>query len=140
MFYVKTELAGGMTVTTEITDANVFTQCPDCGAEIQIDLVELFGDGEGDLFGTGVYCSKCSVKREQSQKSNGGLPISLNGLAFAASILENAGYGEKVEKLCDEYEADSIWQLDPADYDLFARDLDEVTKGVHGGNHGHKKR
>lgn len=62
MFYVKQNF-GCAEVTTEITDENVFTRCPKCGKEIAVDLVELFSDGEGDLFSTTCLCRECSKKR-----------------------------------------------------------------------------
>lgn len=61
MFYVKTKLSDECEINTEITDENVFTRCAECGAEIHIDLGELAGNcGELDLFGTAVFCDKCS--------------------------------------------------------------------------------
>ena len=58
------------TITTELTDENVFTHCPECGKEIAIDLYEIFFDG-GDLFGTSVYCSKeCHQANQSKQKNN----------------------------------------------------------------------
>lgn len=63
MFYVKTQPVEGMSVKTEITDENVFCRCPDCGSEVQVDLVEIFRDADGDLFGTAVLCRECSKTR-----------------------------------------------------------------------------
>jgi hypothetical protein len=62
MFYVKEKLSDAVEVTVEITDENVFCTCPGCGCEVGVDLAELFSDGEGDLYGTAVYCDKCSKK------------------------------------------------------------------------------
>ena len=62
MFYVKAQLSEETQVTTEITDENVFTRCPDCGCELQVDLAELASDEHFDLYGTGIYCSRCSYK------------------------------------------------------------------------------
>jgi len=67
MFYVKTSLADGVSATVEITDENVYTRCPDCGSETQIDLADLFSDGEADLYGTAVYCAGCSKHRVESR-------------------------------------------------------------------------
>lgn len=63
MFYIKTEKPNGKTLKTEITDENVFTLCPECGVEMNIDLAELFSDGEGDLHSSSVACSACTMKR-----------------------------------------------------------------------------
>lgn len=62
MFYVKERLSDTTEVSIEINDENVFTRCPGCGSEVSIDLAELLSDGESDLFGTAVYCKKCSRK------------------------------------------------------------------------------
>ena len=63
MFYVKTNLTDGMSVKTEITDENVFCRCPDCGSEVQVDIAEVFSDGEGDLYSTAVLCQECGQAR-----------------------------------------------------------------------------
>ena len=60
MFYIKTRLGGETEITTEITDENVFTRCPQCGSEFSVDLTDVFADGEGDLYGTSIYCESCS--------------------------------------------------------------------------------
>lgn len=62
MFCVKEKLNGAVEVTVEITDENVYTRCPGCGDEVSVDLAELFSNGESDLYGTAVYCDKCSRK------------------------------------------------------------------------------
>ncbi len=61
MFYVKTEIAEGVTIRAGITDENVFTTCPECGREHQVDLATI---EELDLCGTVVYCGECSKRRE----------------------------------------------------------------------------
>ena len=63
MFYVKAQIGEGTQVTAEITAENVFTHCPDCGTELQVDLSELAANENFDLYGTGIYCSRCSTKR-----------------------------------------------------------------------------
>lgn len=60
MFYVKTNLGEGAVIKTEITDENVFTRCPQCGSEFSVDLADVFTDGEGDLYGSSIYCESCS--------------------------------------------------------------------------------
>jgi len=62
MFYVKNSF-GYADVITEIHDDNVFTRCPLCGKEVAVDIAELFRSGEGDLYGTAVYCGECSKAR-----------------------------------------------------------------------------
>lgn len=64
MFYVKTPLSASAAIVTEITDENVFTRCPDCGAELRIDLNDVIDeDGQLDLYGMGVCCPECSRTR-----------------------------------------------------------------------------
>ena len=60
MFYVKEQLNDAMEVSIEINDENVFCRCPHCGSEVQVDLAEVFADGDVDLFGTAVLCDKWS--------------------------------------------------------------------------------
>lgn len=60
MFYVKEKINDTVEIAVEIHDDNVFCSCPGCGVEVFIDLAELFSDGEGDLYGTAVYCPECS--------------------------------------------------------------------------------
>jgi len=62
MFYVKEQLNNAVEVLVEINDENVFCRCPHCGTEVQIDIAELFADGDCDLFGTAVLCDSCSRK------------------------------------------------------------------------------
>ena len=63
MYYVKSKLADGCEINIDITDENVFTRCPNCGAEIPIDIVEESQIDGFDLCGTVCYCHECSVKR-----------------------------------------------------------------------------
>ena len=60
MFYVKEPINDAMEVTIEISDENVFCRCPVCGREVMVDLEEVLGDGNGDLFDTAVLCEDCS--------------------------------------------------------------------------------
>lgn len=62
MFYVKEQLNDAMEVSVEINDENVYCRCPKCGCEVQVDLAEVFADGDIDLFGTAVLCSSCTEK------------------------------------------------------------------------------
>lgn len=71
MFYVKAKLSDAVEVTVEITDENVFTRCHGCGDEVSVDLAELFSDGEGDLYGTAVYCEECSRKIRKERCGHG---------------------------------------------------------------------
>ena len=63
MFFVREQISDSVQVKVEIHDDNVFCSCPSCGCEVGVDLSELLSDGDCDLYGTAVYCYKCS-KRE----------------------------------------------------------------------------
>ena len=62
MFYIKVK-ESGLDLKFDITDENVYTICPDCGAEHQVDIGEILSDGFSDLYGTSVCCPECSKKR-----------------------------------------------------------------------------
>ena len=58
MFYMK---CNGKKL--EIREDNVYTTCPRCGKEHKVDLCDILADGNSDLYGTQVYCQKCSMER-----------------------------------------------------------------------------
>lgn len=62
MFYVKEQVNGLSAICIEIDDENVFCRCPHCGAEVQVDLADIFSDGNIDLFSTSVLCDRCAKK------------------------------------------------------------------------------
>ena len=62
MFYAKKKLPNGRTIKTELTGANVFNRCPDCGREIAVDIERLLRDEESDLLSTAVLCPECARK------------------------------------------------------------------------------
>lgn len=62
MFYVKEQLNNSAKITIEINDENIFCRCPYCGSELQVDLADVFADGNIDLCGTAVLCDSCSKK------------------------------------------------------------------------------
>lgn len=70
MFYIKSEVGNGVTITAEINDDNVFTRCPECGEEHQVDLQDAVMDGQLDLYGTAIYCAECSAKREKTRAAD----------------------------------------------------------------------
>lgn len=67
MFYVREKISDTVEVSVEIHDDNVFCTCRGCGCEVGIDLAELFSDGDGDLYGTTVYCPECSSSRLEAR-------------------------------------------------------------------------
>ena len=123
MFYLKTKLANGKVVKTDITDENVFTCCLECGRELSIDLVEVFSDGEGDLFSTSIICSACTKKRSEKRRHNSDIKITVDGLTLLSDTLSRAGYGEQVHALFDEYEIEAVQELVPDQYEPFAAAL-----------------
>lgn len=67
MFYIKETLSESTAINIEITDENVYGKCPVCGCEVSVDLVDLFAEGEVDLYSTQVLCDHCSknvIKKE----------------------------------------------------------------------------
>ncbi|MBO8164669.1 MAG: hypothetical protein H0Z34_13290 [Brevibacillus sp.] len=64
MFYAKANL-GDVEIKVALYDAEIYTVCPECGIEHQVDLSEIYQDG-GDLISTYVYCSKCSQEKGTS--------------------------------------------------------------------------
>jgi hypothetical protein len=127
MFYLKTKQANGKVVNTEITDENVFTRCPECGRELPIDLVELFSDGEGDLYSLSVICSACTKKRKISDD----VKITADGLALLIDVFCKAGYGEHTRDLFYRFNIDEICELAPTRYQEFVEALTEIA--VDGG-------
>jgi hypothetical protein len=128
MFYVKRKLTDKVTVITELHDDNVFTKCPECGKEISIDLAELFCDGEGDLYGTSVYCAGCTKKREK-KKSGFDMPITFDGLSWLTGVLRNAGYGESIKELYDKFGIISLRDLPQNQYKAFGNALADIACG-----------
>lgn len=51
-----------------IEEDNVFTKCPRCGREIQINLANTLVDGQLDLYGTSIYCHRCSEKLREGKR------------------------------------------------------------------------
>lgn len=62
MFYVKEKLGDTSEIRVPICENNVFTICPICGAEVDIDLLDITKDEAFDVEGTSVLCSECSKK------------------------------------------------------------------------------
>ncbi len=64
MFYIKEQLTENTTVEIDLT-GEVFTRCPDCGAEQEIDLVDLIrGCPDFDFYGMSICCESCTKKRQ----------------------------------------------------------------------------
>lgn len=65
MFYIKDQ--GRQIAIEDGEDGNAFTQCGDCGAEVEVDLVEVIRNG-GDIYSTSLCCPACSAKRLKARK------------------------------------------------------------------------
>ena len=127
MFYTKTQLPGGKVVTTEITDENVYTLCADCGRELSVDLMEVIADDEGDLLSTSIICSACTKNRSKKRTHLDGIKITVDGLALLSDALCRAGYGEEVRDIFNEFEIDTVSDLDPVQYEPFAAALNNLA-------------
>lgn len=62
MFYVKRKHK-----KVAIQDP-IYTTCPQCGVEHQVDLVDILRDERTDLYSTMVYCHKCSQERAKHHR------------------------------------------------------------------------
>lgn len=72
MFYVKADINDACSIKIDITDENVFTTCPKCGVEHAVDIQEILSDGEGDLYGTSIFCTDCTrILQEEKQSLEG---------------------------------------------------------------------
>ena len=113
MFYIKTKQHSGKMVSTEITDENVFTRCPECGREMPVDLAEIFADGEGDLFSTQVVCAACAKRSVMSRLSSEASKIATDGITVLANVLRKAGYWRELSALFDQFEIEDMCELEP---------------------------
>lgn len=60
MFYVKEKVNPFTWVSISLHNDNIFSKCPKCGCEIEVDLAKLFKNKDADLYSTNVYCKECS--------------------------------------------------------------------------------
>lgn len=73
MFYVKRK---GKKIPVEDP---FYTTCPMCGVEHEVDLTDVLTTG-GDLYGTAVYCERCTGKRALARAgANRGKEMQTNG-------------------------------------------------------------
>jgi len=64
-FYVKAKITDEVEIKMKLYDDEIYTSCPDCGKEMQVDadtIVSILGNG-GDFAGTSIYCVDCSKKK-----------------------------------------------------------------------------
>lgn len=70
MFFVKAKVNDATEINTEITDDNVYSYCPECGAEVPVlCFSEMIKDEDVDLYATAVYCDKCTAKHKTKSAS-----------------------------------------------------------------------
>lgn len=60
MFYVKEKISNAVELSTELTEKNVYSRCPKCGKEVQVNLEDVFSEGDVDLSRTSVLCEDCT--------------------------------------------------------------------------------
>ena len=61
MNYVKTIIGETTEIKTTIECDNIFTICPKCGLEHQVDVIDIASSSEDFcLYGTQIYCEQCS--------------------------------------------------------------------------------
>ena len=127
MFYIKTKQYSGKTITTEITDENVFTRCPECGREMPIDLAEIFADGEGDLFSTQIFCAACTTGITESRLSSEDSKLATDGITVLANVLRKAGYWRELSALFDLFEIEDMRDLEPSQMRPFSDALTSLA-------------
>ena len=62
MFYVKATLAEGVEINIDITGENVYTRCPVCGKEMNVDIFEDATYTEICPYSTKYICEECTQK------------------------------------------------------------------------------
>lgn len=64
MFYIKTKR--GHHIPIEDGECgNVFTTCPDCGREFEVELSDLIVNDNIDVYGTQLYCTECTANHKR---------------------------------------------------------------------------
>jgi len=63
MFYVKATLSPDITLFTKVQNNTVYTRCPDCGEELQLELNDLIYNDQIDLDEAACYCMDCFCLR-----------------------------------------------------------------------------
>ena len=127
MFYIKTKQHSGKMVSTEITDENVFTRCPECGREMPVDLAEIFADGEGDLFSTQVLCAACTKRSAENRRSSKDPKLATDGITVLANVLRKAGYWKELSALFDQFEIEDMRDLEPDQMRAFSDALTSLA-------------
>lgn len=66
MFYLKHKSLESETKVFYTGD-NFFTECAECGEEINIDLEEFTQHDDFDFLSTSLYCAECSAKKNKEE-------------------------------------------------------------------------
>lgn len=61
MFYIKTSLTEDIEIKVNLYDDEIYTQCPNCGKEIEVQpsTLKTVIEEDGLLTGTTIYCDDC---------------------------------------------------------------------------------
>ncbi len=59
----KENLNDTTSISVEINNENVYCRCPQCGAEVPVDLSVFWTAENFDIFSSAVYCDACTLKR-----------------------------------------------------------------------------
>ncbi len=91
MFYIKTEIAEGVTLRSEITNKNTFCICPKCGKENHVDLEYLSMElgGEMELYGeSAIWCEECIEKTDAARIESMSAPQDAEYFGHMADAME----------------------------------------------------
>ena len=67
MLYIKIQLKNHIEIKVDLYEDEIFTTCPGCQKEVQVDtetLVHVLQDG--DFCSTQVFCDRCSTEIKES--------------------------------------------------------------------------
>jgi len=121
MFYVQGKTKNGKPALTKICKDNVITFCPYCDEEFNVDLSDYVGKENFDLENTAVLCDVCAKKHSYK--------VTLDGISLLCDVLGKAGYGELLSDLFNEFEIESLDELTPNQYEIFAAALTQMATG-----------
>lgn len=62
MLYVRGMSESRERVIVPIDGDNVFSYCPSCGKEVEVELSQFWNDEDFDYQETELYCERCSEK------------------------------------------------------------------------------
>lgn len=120
MFYLKTKLANGKVIKTEITDENVFTRCPDCGRECRSILWRFSLTAKVTSFPQASSALPAPRNAPKSVDTMAASKLrSTVSLCFRTCSVRRA-ISAQVQDLFDEYEIEAVQELAPEQFEPFA--------------------